>query len=96
MWVDTSKSCVGTRGVLGKKDFYSLNNFVTTGMGPSTASADVINEKDFILQRLEDCREETGMDANFVNIDFWQRGDTPEVAQIVNAERASMRRRKRE
>ncbi len=91
---DTSKSCAGKRGLNSKKQFYSLNNFVTTELGPWKPAADKINEKDFILQRLEDCKKETGMDANFVNIDFWQRGDTPEVAQIVNAERAARRRRR--
>ncbi len=90
---DSSKSCAGHRGQNGLQEFYSLNNFVTTLLGPSKSSADIINEKDFLLKRLDDCKQVTGMDTNFVNIDFWQRGDTPEVAQIVNAERA--RRRKR-
>lgn len=90
---DSSTSCPGTRGLNGNKQFYSLNNFVTTLIGPSKSSADIINQKEYVLKRLDDCKKTTGYDANFVNIDFWQRGDVPEVAQIVNAERA--RRRKR-
>uniref|UniRef100_A0A7S3Q815 Phosphatidylinositol-specific phospholipase C X domain-containing protein n=2 Tax=Chaetoceros debilis TaxID=122233 RepID=A0A7S3Q815_9STRA len=90
---NTATSCIGTRGELGSKDFYAINNFVTTFIGPSKFQAETLNSKDFALKRIEDCKSVTNLDANFLNVDFWQRGDIPEVAQIINIQRGQKNKR---
>ena len=88
-------SCAEDRGKNGSKEFYSVNNFVTATLGPSKSSANTINEKSFLEARLKDCKKKTGHDINFLNIDFWQRGDLLEVTQEENKNRARRRRRGR-
>mmetsp|Transcript_10448 Transcript_10448/g.11532 ORF Transcript_10448/g.11532 Transcript_10448/m.11532 type:complete len:369 (-) Transcript_10448:208-1314(-) len=90
---DTKNSCKGDRGTGGSKDFYHINNFVTSMFGPSRSAADTLNSKSFLEKRIADCKAKTGWDANLISIDFWQRGDTVEVAQEMNKARANRRRR---
>ena len=89
---DTSKSCPGYRGVGRSERFYSINNFVTSTLGPSEIAADVINRKAFLEKRLQDCESITGFETNFVSVDFWQRGDLLQVTQETNLARAKQRR----
>ncbi len=85
---DQPESCVPTRGVVGEKDFYSVNNFVTD-VSPDPDASEVLNEKSFVEQRLSDCENATEALPNFIAIDFWQTGDVPLVTQEVNAIRGS-------
>lgn len=89
---DTSKSCPGYRGVGYAERFYSINNFVTSTLGPSEIAADIVNRKAFIEKRLQDCEAISGYVTNFVSVDFWQRGDLAQVTQEVNIARAKQRR----
>jgi len=86
--IDTS--CRVTRGASGLQALFNVNSFVTP---PNPISAQTINAKDFMLNRLEKCSSATGLSPNFAFVDFWSEGDLPEVAQIVNAKKASSRRR---
>jgi hypothetical protein len=87
-----AQSCPATRGFDGTKRFYSINNFVTSRLGPSKSSADVINQKAFIEKRITDCELVTRKTTNFVNVDFWQRGDLLRVTQEINISRAKSSR----
>ncbi len=79
------ESCTPTRGRYSTKDFYSINNFVTSKFGPSYSAAKELNELTFVEQRLYDCHKITGAMPNFINIDYWQQGDVPRATQEVNA-----------
>ena len=86
---DSTYSCLPFRGRNGRKDFYSINNFVTTSFGPSKLAAGIINEEGFLKKHIVDCQEITGYELNIVSVDFWQRGDLPKVVQEVNVLRAT-------
>jgi len=92
---NTAYSCKFDRGSNGALEWYSVNNFVTATFGPSKSSADEINEKSFVEQRIADCENLTGLKPNLVSVDFWQRGDLPEVAQEENKKRRPKKRRNR-
>ena len=90
---DSMNSCLVTRGLEGTKQFYAINNFVTSSiLGPSKSSADIVNEQSFLEKRIKDCQSVTGMEANIIAVDFWQRGDLPKVVQETNIARAIKRR----
>ncbi len=86
---DSASSCWPIRGTEGRKDFYSVNNFVTTTLGPSKLAANIINQEAFLKQRIVDCQAVTGYEPNIMAVDFWQRGDLPKVVQEVNILRAN-------
>lgn len=83
-------SCTGDRGTTGSRDFYAINNFVANGLigTPSQSASEHVNEKLFLQQRLKDCETQTGLKANFINVDFWQTGDVIQVTQEENKRRA--------
>jgi hypothetical protein len=91
---DFSFSCSGDRGRDGSMDFYAINNFVANSLlgTPSKSASEMINEKRFLQQRLQDCEAITGLKANFINIDFWETGDVIQVTQEENQSRALLSR----
>jgi hypothetical protein len=89
---DSETSCIGTRGWNISKGFYSVNNFVTQTTGPSKKSSNELNSREFLEARIADCEEVGKLKANFINIDFWQKGDLLRVAHDQNKERANLER----
>mmetsp|Transcript_12502 Transcript_12502/g.15849 ORF Transcript_12502/g.15849 Transcript_12502/m.15849 type:complete len:439 (-) Transcript_12502:189-1505(-) len=87
---DSSESCWPFRGVDGRKDFYSINNFVTGPLGPSKLAAQTINKEAYLKKRLLDCEAVTGYVPNIIAVDFWQIGDVVKVVQEVNISRGSV------
>lgn len=90
--VESSNSCTIRRGRNGGADFYSVNNFVTGFFGPSSSAAETINEKEFLKTRIQTCKNVMKSDPNFINVDYWQKGDLVEVAMEENIARANARR----
>lgn len=85
---DIPNSCVGERGTQNRQDFYAINNFVTTTFpGPSEDDSIILNEDSFAKKRISDCEEYMNKNANFLAVDFWQRGDIPKIAKEINIER---------
>lgn len=82
-------SCQIKRGAYGKKEFYSINHFVTTFFGPSGSASSVINQEQFLMNRIGNCTNIMKAEPNFVSIDYWQRGDLLKVTMEVNAKRAA-------
>jgi hypothetical protein len=68
-----SLSCAGDRGVNGRKDFFHINHFVTTFIGASMNAAEIINERQSLLDRITQCEKITKVAASLVSIDFWQK-----------------------
>lgn len=89
---DTTNFCAPFRGMNGKKRFYSLNNFVTTSIGPNKNDASTISEKSFLENTIQACEDETGYEVNFISVDFWQRGDLLRVAQETNKVREAAKK----
>jgi len=89
---DVNNSCTRDRGRVNGADFYAINNFVTETFGPSDKAAETLNSMNFLTKRIKACEEETGLEPNFVNIDFWEIGDLPEFVQTQNKARAVKRR----
>ena len=89
---DSETSCIGTRGWNISDGFYSINNFVTPATGPSKRIAKELNSEEFLKARISDCEEVGKLVPNFINIDFWQRGDLLRVTHDENKERADNRR----
>ena len=90
-----SISCPATRGNSGTKEYYSINHFITEFYGPSPNQAPEVNSKESLENKLAGCKQQTGDDANFLNIDFWHKGDLLEVTHSENKYRhyqASSRR----
>ena len=90
---DFETSCQIKRGANGKRQFYSVNNFVTNFFGPSAPSSTIVNQKKFLMERVHNCAKEMVAEPNFINIDYWQLGDVPGFVNEENAARA-MRGRK--
>lgn len=88
---DFGNSCAATRGVDSTRDFYHINNFISSLIGPSESGADVINEKSFLETRVDNCEQKTGLQTSFLSIDFWQRGDLLEVVHEENKSRTGRR-----
>ncbi|GFH55327.1 hypothetical protein CTEN210_11803 [Chaetoceros tenuissimus] len=86
-------SCVFKRGAGGRKEIFQINHFVTATFGPSKSSADELNTYENIQARVEACERITKHPVGSVAIDFWQRGDTVEFTQTLNAERGKRRNR---
>jgi hypothetical protein len=88
---DSATSCSFTRtpGAYGKT-FFGLNNFIST---PSSSAATVMNEYDYIANRIQECSSINGdLDVNFVYVDFWDEGDLPRLVQERNSALALARR----
>mmetsp|Transcript_2438 Transcript_2438/g.3410 ORF Transcript_2438/g.3410 Transcript_2438/m.3410 type:complete len:333 (-) Transcript_2438:644-1642(-) len=86
---DYTNSCPITRGSEsknGRENLYAVNNFLTT---PNENVAASTNELLFIKERVEGCKDETGLLPNMVIIDFWSLGDLPEFTQEENKARAA-------
>lgn len=81
-------SCEFNRGKENsrKKDLFILNHFITTrllGTG-SKRKSKVINSKEFLLQRAQNCTEATGKLPNFITVDYVNLGDCKEVVDLIN------------
>eukprot|EP00554_Chaetoceros_debilis_P006244 CAMPEP_0194080804 /NCGR_PEP_ID=MMETSP0149-20130528/6745_1 /TAXON_ID=122233 /ORGANISM="Chaetoceros debilis, Strain MM31A-1" /LENGTH=401 /DNA_ID=CAMNT_0038762599 /DNA_START=77 /DNA_END=1282 /DNA_ORIENTATION=- len=85
---DYASSCAIRRGQSGS-NFYSVNNFVTGTFGPSASASERVNEESYLKDRLINCESIMGSKPNFINIDYWQKGDLVKVTMEENAARAS-------
>ena len=69
----------------GKPDspLFLLNHWVET-YPPNPLNADVVNRKDFILERARRCEKARGRLPNLVAVDFAERGDFVGAADVLN------------
>ena len=87
---DHETSCIGTRGWNMSTGFYSVNNFVSPFTGPSKGSSSVLNSEEFLIDRIEQCKEVGRREPNFIIVDYWSRGDVVKVTHEVNRQRAKV------
>lgn len=85
-------SCVINRGPRESADFYGVNSFVTP---PNEDVAGTMNSLQFIKRRLNRCASVAGLIPNFITVDFWSKGDVPEISQTRNIALAQTKQRRR-
>jgi hypothetical protein len=90
---DVDISCGITRGQTGLGNFYALNNFLT-GL-PSIEASRTLNEKEFLIERINTCEKKMKRKVNWIHVDFWHVGSLPEVTQLINKGRAGIATQKR-
>ena len=82
-----AESCAIRRGSSGS-NFYSVNNFVTGTFGPNASASETVNEESYLKKRISDCESTMNSKPNFINVDYWQKGDLVKVTMEENAARA--------
>lgn len=82
-----SESCKIRRGSTGS-DFYSVNHFVTGIFGPSSSASSTLNQYSYVKNRVEYCETFMNSKPNFINIDYWQKGDVVQYTMDENAARS--------
>jgi len=88
---DKTNSCTITRGNGGRKDFFGLNLFVSNPF-PSKSSSEVLNQKQYLQDHIEQCAMLTGLNPNMLFVDFWDQGDVVEAIQLYNQNIVTTRR----
>ena len=66
----------GTDGTL-----FQINHWIETTPTPRPSNAEVVNAREELLGRAEQCRQERGMLPNIIAVDFYRSGDLFLVAQ---------------
>lgn len=74
--------CAAIRGN-SESNLYGINSFVTV-ISPRPDSAAIVNEYQFLTDRVQDCRDETGLFPNYIMVDFYDLGGVLEVCQDIN------------
>ena len=89
---DTGTSCSITRGDPVNNNFFGVNMFVTL---PSRTASEELNALESLREHMEACSNlNGGIDVNVVFVDFWSKGDLPQLVQVENAARAKAARRR--
>lgn len=81
-------SCEPNRGPRDAP-FFLLNNWVDTSPAPRPTNAKVVNQKRFLLDRVEMCTELRGVRPNILAVDFYEKGDVVGAVDELNRLHAS-------
>ncbi len=74
--------CAANRGVEDSALFL-INHWVETGV-PVPADADVVNSREVLMERVEECQRVRGRAPGVIAVNFWDRGDLIEVVDELN------------
>ncbi len=74
--------CAPNRGV-ENSDLFLINHWVETGV-PVPSDADVVNSREVLLARVDECRRVRGREPGVIAVNFWERGDVIEVVEDLN------------
>jgi len=69
----------GTDGTL-----FQINHWIETTPTPRPSNAEVVNAREALMDRAEQCRRERGMLPNIIAVDFYRSGDVFLVARELN------------
>jgi hypothetical protein len=78
---DPTGACEIALGEKGTRDFFGINVFIDF---PSFESSAELNTESFLIERLETCSSQNGLDPNLLSVDFWSEGDVLEVVYAHN------------
>lgn len=76
----------GTRGSL-----FLLNHWIDSAPAPKPSNAEIVNARDFLLQRVRRCEAARGRFVNVIAVDFHATGDVVDVARTINRSRLANR-----
>mmetsp|Transcript_8005 Transcript_8005/g.11426 ORF Transcript_8005/g.11426 Transcript_8005/m.11426 type:complete len:487 (-) Transcript_8005:405-1865(-) len=79
-------TCKLNEDINSSQIFYEMNHFLSPN--PSIDDADFLNSMDFVSQRIHACESITNLIPNFLNVDFWGRGEVLEAVHEINSQRA--------
>jgi hypothetical protein len=75
-------SCRANRGPTSAALFL-LNHWIARST-PTIADARLMNDRDFLLERVDECADERDQRVNFIGVNFWGVGDVPQVVAELN------------
>ena len=76
-------SCRENRGP-SDAPFFLMNNWVDTSPAPQPTNAKVVNQKKFLLDRVEMCTEVRGVRPTILAVDFYKQGDVVGAVDELN------------
>ncbi|MGB6425685.1 MAG: hypothetical protein WBF18_10450, partial [Solirubrobacterales bacterium] len=76
-------SCRENRGP-SDAPFFLMNNWVDTSPAPRPTNAKVVNQKKFLLDRVEICTEVRGVQPTILAVDFYRQGDVVGAVDELN------------
>jgi hypothetical protein len=79
---DDTYSCQPNRGEVDKP-FFLLNHWVTR-ISPSRVDAAIINDYEYLMDRVQQCADERGQLPNFLGVNFYLNGDVFDVVDELN------------
>lgn len=83
--LEARASCQPNRGN-EDASFFLLNHWVDTSPAPRPTNAKVVNEKEFLLERIRRCERVRGMVPNIIAVDFFGQGDVVDLVRELNEE----------
>jgi hypothetical protein len=75
-------SCRANRGPTSA-ELFLLNHWIARST-PTIADARLMNDRDFLLERVDECADERDQRVNFIGVNFWGVGDVPQVVAELN------------
>lgn len=76
-------SCRPNRGGTGKS-FFLMNHWIDTTPAPRPSNAAVVNQRDYLLDRVRRCEQERGRRPTILAVDFALTGDVVGAAAVLN------------
>ena len=75
---------ISTRSRPRRLMLYLLNHWITTPPASLPSSAAVVNTRDALLARIQECRRLRGRIPNLIAVDFYRTGDLLDVVAELN------------
>ena len=76
-------SCRANRGGTGKS-FFLMNHWIDTTPAPRPSNAAIVNQRDYLLDRVRRCEVERGRRPTLLAVDFALTGDVVGAAAVLN------------
>lgn len=81
--LEKPSSCDENRGP-PDAPFFLLNHWIDTSPAPRPTNAKIVNQKDFLLDRVAMCEEIRGVQPKILAIDFYEEGDVVAAVDELN------------
>jgi hypothetical protein len=75
-------ACRPNRGPI-TAELLLLNHWIARST-PTISDARRMNDRDFLLERVDECEDERDQRVNFIGVNFWGVGDVPEAVAELN------------
>lgn len=76
-------SCRPNRGT-PRGELFLINHWIETTPTPRPSNAQIVNQQDVIVRRVQQCQRERRMTANIIAVDFAGIGDVVGAARVLN------------